>query len=166
VSLHSDLIEQAEHLAKREPKRPRQASLRRAVSSAYYAVFHMLVADGGLKLIPNSPALLRSQSQRAFAHGEMKKACEQFAKPNAGSFAHLVNLPLEPELNQIGAAFVDLQEARHRADYDMSETFDRVSVLQTIDQATKATVAWKTVRNKPNANLFLAALLLHSRWNK
>jgi hypothetical protein len=32
VSLHKDLLDQAGHLAKREPKRPKQASLRRAVS--------------------------------------------------------------------------------------------------------------------------------------
>jgi hypothetical protein len=33
-----DLLEQAKHLANREKKRPRQASLRRAVSTAYYAL--------------------------------------------------------------------------------------------------------------------------------
>jgi hypothetical protein len=38
----NDLLEQARHLANREPKRPKQASLRRAVSTAYYALFHLL----------------------------------------------------------------------------------------------------------------------------
>src|SRR5579863_6321021 len=38
----NDLLEQARHLANREPKRPKQASLRRAVSTAYYAIFHLL----------------------------------------------------------------------------------------------------------------------------
>jgi len=37
MSLHADLLAQAEYLAKKEPKRPRQASLRRAISAAYYA---------------------------------------------------------------------------------------------------------------------------------
>lgn len=40
---HDDLLRQAERLAKLDPKRPRQANLRRAVSSAYYALFHFLV---------------------------------------------------------------------------------------------------------------------------
>jgi hypothetical protein len=62
--LHSDLIEQAQHLAKREPNRPRQASLRRAVSTAYYALFHMLISDAALKLVPNSPVWLRDQARR------------------------------------------------------------------------------------------------------
>src|SRR5687767_10606362 len=36
MSLHDDLRRQAWHLATREPRRPVQASLRRAVSAAYY----------------------------------------------------------------------------------------------------------------------------------
>jgi uncharacterized protein (UPF0332 family) len=40
-----DLLEQALHLAKREKKKPRQASLRRAVSTAYYALFHLLIHE-------------------------------------------------------------------------------------------------------------------------
>ena len=43
MSLHGDLLDQASRLAVQEPRRPRQASLRRAVSAAYYALFHLLV---------------------------------------------------------------------------------------------------------------------------
>ena len=42
MSLHADLLEQAEQLAQLDPRRPKQANLRRAVSSAYYALFHLL----------------------------------------------------------------------------------------------------------------------------
>jgi len=45
MSLHYDLLEQAQHLANRERKQPRQASLRRAISSAYYALFHLLISE-------------------------------------------------------------------------------------------------------------------------
>jgi uncharacterized protein (UPF0332 family) len=40
-----DLLKDARHLAKRGGKHPKQSSLRRAVSTAYYAAFHLLVAD-------------------------------------------------------------------------------------------------------------------------
>jgi hypothetical protein len=40
-----DLFSDAHHLAKRGGKHPKQSSLRRAVSTAYYAAFHLLVAD-------------------------------------------------------------------------------------------------------------------------
>ena len=43
MTLASDLLAQAKHLAGRERGRPRQASLRRAASAAYYALFHLLL---------------------------------------------------------------------------------------------------------------------------
>jgi len=39
MNLAEDLLEQANHLARRERGKPKQASLRRAVSTAYYACF-------------------------------------------------------------------------------------------------------------------------------
>ena len=165
MSLHSDLIEQATHLAKREPTKPRRASLRRAISTAYYALFHMLISDAALKLVPNSPASLRDQAQRAFSHGEMRNACEVFSK-SPKAYSHLLVAPLEPELQSIATAFVRLQQLRHAADYDLSQAFDRVTVLEAIEWAKTAMADWSKVRNTPNSNVFLAALLLHSRWNR
>ena len=165
MSLHSDLIEQAEHLAKREPTKPRQSSLRRAVSTAYYALFHMLINDAALKLMPNSPVGLRDQGRRAFAHGDMRNACEVFSKASK-AYSHLLVAPLEAELQSIATEFVRLQQLRHAADYDLSQTFDRVTVLEAIELAKTAMADWNKVRNTPNSNVFLAALLLHNRWNR
>jgi hypothetical protein len=39
MSQHEDLLAQAVILAKIDLKKPKQANLRRAISSAYYAVF-------------------------------------------------------------------------------------------------------------------------------
>ena len=36
MSLHADLLKEAEQLAQRNPRRPKQANLRRAVSSAFF----------------------------------------------------------------------------------------------------------------------------------
>jgi uncharacterized protein (UPF0332 family) len=165
VSFHRDLIEQAEHLAKRDLKRPRQASLRRAISTAYYALFHMLIDDAVRKLVPNTPPILRTQVQRAFTHSDMRNACEQFAKPS-GTLAHLLVQPVELELQLVANAFINLQYHRHTADYDFMETYDRITVLRIIEQAEAAVAAWSRVRDRPNANVFLAALLLNRRWNK
>jgi uncharacterized protein (UPF0332 family) len=165
VSLCLDLIEQAEHLARRELTKPRQVSLRRAVSAAYYALFHMLIDDAVLRLIPNAPALLRVQAQRAFTHRDMRSACEQFTK-SSNPFARLLVRPVESELQTVAEAFVDLQFRRHAADYDLTQIFDRMEVLGIIDQASAAVAAWSRVRNAPNANVFLAALLLNNRWNR
>ena len=40
-----DLLEQAYDLAQKEPANPKQASLRRAVSTAYYSLFHLLIDE-------------------------------------------------------------------------------------------------------------------------
>jgi len=74
MPLATDLPEQAYHLARREPKRPRQASLRRAVSSSYYALFHLLVyeATRNWKQSHHRPAL-----GRYFEHGKMAKASDK-----------------------------------------------------------------------------------------
>lgn len=125
----------------------------------------MLVDEGATRLIPSGPEGLRAQAARAFTHREMKRACEQFTKPN-NPFAHLLVGPLEAELGIVAARFVELQQLRHSADYDLAQSFDRPMVLRIIDQAKTAMSAWKKVRSKPNANVFLTALLLASRWNR
>jgi hypothetical protein len=56
---------------KREPKRPRQASLRRAVSTAYYSLFHLLISSAILQW---KGVHQRSQMPRGFGHGAMKDA--------------------------------------------------------------------------------------------
>lgn len=45
MSIHKDLLQQARLLAILDEKRPKQANLRRAISSAYYALFHYLIDE-------------------------------------------------------------------------------------------------------------------------
>ena len=68
-----DLLEQAEFLANREPVQPKQASLRRAVSKAYYALFHLLIdeAVGNWGIAGQCSVLART-----FDHAKMKNVCE------------------------------------------------------------------------------------------
>jgi hypothetical protein len=95
------------------------------VSAAYYALFHMLVDEATLRLIPNTPTYLWLQAGRAFAHREMKETCEKFAKNavmDAGyakNLLHLLTPPLEPRIRSVAATFVAVQEARHSAGYNL-----------------------------------------------
>ena len=43
--MYRDLLEQAARLARLDTQKPKQANLRRAISSAYYALFHLLVDE-------------------------------------------------------------------------------------------------------------------------
>jgi hypothetical protein len=82
MALANDLLEQAQFLVQREPRRPRQASLRRAVSTAYYAVFHLLATSAASQASPASPAGLSERIQRSLEHGAMKEAAKRFESGN------------------------------------------------------------------------------------
>ncbi len=161
MALYDDLLEQADHLASREPKKPRQASLRRAVSAAYYALFHLLAAEGARKLVPAQPASLRAKVRRAYVHANMKEVCQQFSLPRPpDALVSLLPQPIEPDLRAVAASFVALQEARHEADYDFAMTFTRIDALQKIERARAVFRSWQAIRSNANATVFLAALLL------
>ncbi len=102
MGLAEDLLEQTEHLAKRDEKRPRQASLRRAVSTTYYAIFHLLVSEAVTywKIERHRATLARS-----FEHKRMKDICSRLKSQDA-------------DLLAVANAFVQFQQARHLADYD------------------------------------------------
>jgi hypothetical protein len=78
--VYEDLLVQAVRLARLDVRRPRQANLRRAISSAYYAVFHLLVDEACRAQIGahHNQAPFRQVLGRAFAHGVMKEACKSF----------------------------------------------------------------------------------------
>jgi len=98
----------------------------------------------------------------------MKKACIQFRPGKVENLTEalkaLVSEPIQSELSLIADAFVELQEARHDADYDTTQVFARADTLEKVEQANEAFAAWKLVRNEPNATAFLAALLLNRLW--
>jgi hypothetical protein len=174
LALHQDLLEQAIHLARREPKKPKQASLRRAVSAAYYALFHLLISSGARHLAPAKPAGLKLVIQRAFNHGQMRDVCAAFVEGNARPAGNrippatkaLLSFPLAPALVQVLQAFVDLQEARHDADYNPSKIWNRLDVLNYVYIVQQAFADWKTIEKTPNASTFMAALLLQKHWGR
>jgi hypothetical protein len=85
VPLAAHLIEQARDLAAHDALgAPRQANLRRAVSTAYYALFHFLVHEACRFFVGAQPAqsTLRGVLARSFDHTAMKKAATSFASGN------------------------------------------------------------------------------------
>lgn len=162
MNLHTDLLRQVQHLAVREPKRPLQASLRRAISASYYAIFHMLVDDATRRMFPGTNrASLRCCLARAFVHRDMKKVAQQFSNealsPKLSPGLNGEDLP--PGIINVATVFVDLQQARHEADYDTARRFTRREVLDLLDQAKQAFVDWKSFRRSIQADTFLAGML-------
>jgi len=165
LSLPKDLLDQAGHLVRREPKRPKQASLRRAISTAYYALFNLLVDDASRFLIsgtaPHRDAL-RKSVRRAFAHGDMKSVSKSFGGGTAPSeWSAAVGGAVPADLKIVAEAFFELQEARHEADYDMRRTYTRREAEELVRRSEEAFKAWSRCRKSPAAEAYRAALLLH-----
>jgi hypothetical protein len=163
MNLPQDLLEQARHLVNREPRRPKQASLRRAISTAYYALFHLLL-DEATKMLASDPNLRRLVG-RAFVHDEMKQASTSFR--SAGLPPHVdavCGVPVPPDLQRVAEVFVELQDARHEADYKLGRSFTRGNARYLVDRADQAFQAWESIRSEPIAKVYLASLLLWRRW--
>ena len=121
------LLEMARNLPQTNARRPRRADLCRAISTAYYALFHCLArtcADGLAGSAGSRPMWRRVY--RALNHGDARKACKNVP-------------PLFPqEVRQFGQKFAELQSKRHLADYDPDSPFRKSNVMEDIESARKA----------------------------
>lgn len=104
-----ELIGVARLLATGSQGRPRQVYLRRAVSSAYYALFHGLAQCCADQLVGSGKSGTEAwrRTYRALDHGFGKGALIEAS-------ARLDN----QDLDLFAGAFAFLQSARHEADYD------------------------------------------------
>lgn len=160
---HHDLLQQARALALADPKRPRRANIRRAVSSAYYAVFHFLVDQSCRLQIGSLPrqAPYRQVLARAFSHSTMKIACVSYAGGTLNrSIANglTANTVVTPEIRHIATAFVVSQQQRHLADYDLTEDFTRSNVLALIEQVEGAILDFELLPPSDEKSFFLVCL--------
>jgi hypothetical protein len=163
MSLHKDLLEQAGRLATLDTRRPKQASLRRAISAAYYAIFHLLVDEACRVQIgaQRNQAPFRQVLGRAFAHNVMKESCKSF---RGGTLKKGVSkgLPagfaIPGEIRKLAAAFVDLQEMRHLADYDLTERFRRSDVQLLIELVKRRIEEFATLSSSSEKRFFLSCL--------
>lgn len=161
--LPEQLIAQAEFLLRKADLN--EANVRRAVSSAYYSLFHLLIRDAVLNW---KPADQHARLARSFDHKRMKDASTAILKemgnlpvqPNAGADAGQV---ARFRLSTVAQAFVDLQQARHKADYDVGEPFGSVDAAVDVAQARLAFVTWADVRDEPLAQRYLYSLLFKDR---
>lgn len=159
MSLAADLLHQAGLLVRHDRRRPRQANLRRGVSAAYYALFHLLVSDAVRQALPQEACEARSALARAFSHTTMAEACRSVIEPG-GRLARLCpgGVPA-PEIARVAKAFVTLQQARYDADCNVGRPFVRSESEHTVDVARQAFADWRSVRQTPCARVLLVGLL-------
>jgi uncharacterized protein (UPF0332 family) len=167
MSLPSDLLAQARHLINKEPRRPKQASLRRGVSAAYYALFHKLTDASSRFLVGGAgPGRqeLRQALRRSFVHSDMKSISNSFAGGTPPQVWQSAAGAVSADLRRVAETFVELQEARHEADYDHTRTWTRQEARDLVQRAEHATFqAWDRAKAGRDAAAYLTALLAKSR---
>lgn len=158
-----DLIEIAQRLVVTPTQdKPRQAALRRAMRTAYYALFHRILQEGADRLVGDTEELRRSKSwslvYRAFNHGTMAERCGQVTQPpapfNRSDFPAAVCF--------VATAFKTLQNERHRADYDPAALFEVEGVQGRVETARNAINRLDELKTADSA-LFVTFLLFGAR---
>ena len=157
MGIAEDLHDQARHLAVYQGDNPTQASLRRAASTAYYALFHLLIQDAALRWDGSSES--RSGVERAFSHGQMKNISLRFQGPIWQDWRETPQA-IPPELRRVAAAFADLQEKRHKADYDNQLQWSFFETESVLNLAAAAFQDWAAIREHPMAGNYLMAMLI------
>lgn len=147
------LLDLAHELAGTGRGRPREANLRRGVSSAYYALFHELTDAVVEHVMPSAPVAEKRHMRRAWTHRELKEAADLVsaraqvltqnpAAPltkDAEKAGPLLDLAAsDVRLVELAELFISLQEQRHAADYDHQQPPDKASLLSACQDAETA----------------------------
>ena len=155
-----DLIETARDLATLTPRRAGQAeaNFRRALSTAYYAMFHCLANDAANLIIGKKRSPAWHRVHRAPEHGVLKKACQNKETMKGFGFP--------PEIHYFTETFLVLQKMRQRADYALDDNpqdpyYDK-RVLGFIDSAKFAIEQFEQVDVQHRRN-FVAYVLFKAR---
>ncbi len=117
-------------------------------------------------LVSNDP--LRNRVARTFIHSEMNKASKSFGGGNLPKrFDPMTGGAAVPAaLMSVANAFVELQQARHEADYNLAKRFTRNEVNKLLAQAAQAFKDWQAIRRDDYARLYLVCLLLWERFDR
>jgi hypothetical protein len=157
----NELLQQADALATKPGAT--QADLRRAISTAYYAVFHFCLT-AAVDLVLGSST--RQTSAYAFVyrsvdHKTLRGLCRQLSQSTPQ------NVPIVPSIGfgdiaNFARVTDNLYGQRLLADYDPSASFTDVEAKLAISGATQA-ITWFNGSSAVQQNAFLVMLLFRQR---
>ena len=133
---------------------PVQAFLKRAVSTAYYAAFDALASECANAFISSDARRTTrawAQVYRALEHSAARSACQQ-AKQRG----------FPDEILAFADTFMQLQEARHEADYNPLSKFSRGEAVSLIE-LSEAGIRSLRQADAPHRRAFIAWVLLKRR---
>jgi uncharacterized protein (UPF0332 family) len=132
-----------------------QANLRRGVSTAYYALFHLLIESACQSWVQPD---YRKRLARQFDHKRMKDASAAAAKLNAdGQFAAHKGIVF------LANTFVQCQQSRREADYNLDTTISQEEASLDVLHVKEAFKIWDEIKNENPAHDYLFSLLFKDR---
>lgn len=169
--------------------RPSPTDHRRAVSSAYYALFHRVVEETVLRVLPDGVASDedRFRAARWIQHADINQAArwvgecasvtdatatppastgvkhgvwDLFSVPGVGA-SRVGDVP--HHLLRLTRTFVDLQAARHSADYDQLASFPKSTAQRHVGAAEAAIGLLRANVVDAHVQRFLALVVFRSR---
>jgi hypothetical protein len=161
------LFQQAERLiAPTGPGPARQVDIRRAISSAYYGVFHAVLAAAADEFVGSTKraSIEYGLAYRSVDHRALRDLCADVAKPTLpGRYR-----PYEPEggfkpdLKAFAATVVELLQSRQEADYDPLVRLKRSDAVLAVSTA-RSTLRRFNTSSAAGRTAFLALLLFPPR---
>jgi hypothetical protein len=156
MTFAEELLDLARRIARLDGPNPHQASLRRAVSTAYYALFHLIIDQATANW---SQSDLRPLLSRVFEHGKMKQACYKVPGVNAALVPFEKRASAKDHLCAVAKTFIQAQELREDADYDVALPWSLKDVDAQVGSVADAFRSWNLIRDQPDAQEFLVMML-------
>lgn len=172
MRLADELLQHALMLLTIDPTRPKQVHLRRAVSAAYYSLFHLLVREAAIHfarmLGGGEDTGLVARLGRTFRHGDMKNVSKLVSKKAIPPRIGWSGADIPAALISVADSFVSLQQARHKADYETIGRFTRNEARELVDEAQEAIDTWRTMGSEAThwKALYLLGFELWDTWKK
>jgi hypothetical protein len=148
VGLAGELLEDARFLADKGVSDNRQTLMRRSISTAYYAAFHLFIEDFVEHWEFEDQ---RARLGRMFNHGPMRNAA--YAPKDKKN-----PTPGEQELLDVALAFQQLQKDRQRADYDGGWRLVETDVRDSIRLAEDVFTKWRKIKGDDIARHHLLSM--------
>ena len=126
--------------------RPSDGQLRRAVSTAYYAVFHRVLRAGVERFVGAGNAARPGYTliYRGYSHGRIRAVCTALDAASLGANVQrqLKTSAASQDMRDFASAFVALHANRQRADYDPQAAFSHSETIATVAEAASAIEAF------------------------
>jgi hypothetical protein len=142
------------------------AGIRRAVSTAYYALFHTILRAAADRFAGtgHETSAAFGLIYRSFDHRQMADVCKRL---RASTLSDAMKRPLRrdavsQDIRDFASAFAAMQDACHLADYDPAAVFEPSDAGNLIEAAENAIAAFGRAESAEQADI-LALLMVKPR---